>query len=108
MDYNLPFRKKRNNIGRHRPSYYSGGPNLTLSPHIMSLTQFKPLRSDFLSFIISYCLYEVTQHYNAKKGRKKNKVYIIGAHLGIDLGPLVPKSDTLTNRLRCQVVRVSK
>ena len=36
---------------------------------------------------------------------KKN---VISAHPGIYPGPLIQKSDTLTMRPRCQVVRVSK
>ena len=39
-------------------------------------------------------MYEVIQHYNAKK-RRKIKQCIIGAHPRINPGPLVPKSDTL-------------
>ena len=55
---------------------------------------------------MSYYLYEVDQHYNAKKTRQsKQGIIHVGAHLGIDPGPLVPKSDTLTTRLRGQVVR---
>ena len=44
-------------------------------------------------------------HYKAKKDEEKN---VKNAHPGIDPGPLVPKSDTLTTRSRCQVVRGSK
>ena len=33
---------------------------------------------------------------------------MLGAHPGIDPDPLAPKSDTLTTRLRGQVVRGSK
>ena len=43
-------------------------------------------------------MYEVILHYKAKK-EKKNE---IRAQTGIDPGPLVPKSDTLTTRPRCQ------
>ena len=52
---------------------------------------------------MTYNLYEVIQHYNAKK--KKKQQCIIGANPGIVPGPLVPKSDTLTTRLRDQVER---
>ena len=38
-----------------------------------------------------------------KKEEKKNH-FVISAHPGIDPGPLVPKSDMLTTRPRCQVV----
>ena len=51
----------------------------------------------FVIYIIPYYLFEVIQHYNAKKG-EKTKLCIIGAHPGIELVPLVPLSDTLTTR----------
>ena len=38
-------------------------------------------------------MYEVILHYKAKKEEKMQNV--ISVHLGIDPGPLVPKSDTL-------------
>ena len=43
-----------------------------------------------------------------KKKKKKNKQFVIGAHPGIDPGPLVPKSDTISTRPRPQVMRISK
>ena len=61
----------------------------------------------FCHLCITYYLYEVTQYYNAKK-RRKIKQGIIGVQPGIDPDPLVPKSDTLTTRLRGQVVRGTK
>ena len=74
----------------------------------MRIIQYKTLSSDvFYHLYIPYYLYEVTQHYNAKKRRKIKRV-IIGAHPGIDTGPVVPKSYTLTTRLRGQVVRGSE
>ena len=39
--------------------------------------------------------------------RHKKTTYVIRFHPGIDPGPLVPNSDTLTTRPRCQVVRGS-
>ena len=69
---------------------------------------FLPHRSVFffVIYMIPYYLYEVILHYKAKKRRRKNKQFVISAHPGIDPGPLIPKSDTLTIRLRCQVVYI--
>ena len=53
---------------------------------------------------VNVYLYEVIQHCNAKKEERKQMC----AHLGIDPGPLIPKSDNLTTRLRGQVVSGSK
>ena len=53
---------------------------------------------------VNVYLYEVIQHYNAKKRRKKQMC----ANLGIDPGPLIPNSNTLTTRLQGQVVSGSK
>ena len=51
-------------------------------------------------------MYEVLLHYKAKKKEEEKKPhFVISAHPGIDPGPLVPKSDMLTTRPRCQVVR---
>ena len=60
----------------------------------------------FIIYKILYYLYEVILHYKSKKEKKKQ--YAISSHSGIDPGPLVPKSDKLTTRPRCQVVRGSK
>ena len=92
----------------HQTNYLSGGPNLTPSPQISRIIQYKSLRSViFVIYIIPYYLYEVILHFKAKKEKEK-KQFVISAHPGIDPGPLVPKSDTLTTRPRCQVVRGSK
>ena len=58
----------------------------------------------FVIYIIPYHLYEMILHYKAIK----EKQFVISGYPGIDTGPLVPKSDTLTTRPRCQVVRLSK
>ena len=55
--------------------------------------------------MILYFLYEVIWHYKRKNEKEK---IVLSAHPGIDPGPLVPKSDTLSTRPRCQVVQGSK
>ena len=40
--------------------------------------------------------------------KRKRKKIVISAHPGIDHGPQVPKSDRLSTRPRCQIVRISK
>ena len=91
----------------HQTNYLAGGPKL--SPQISRIIQFKNLRSVFFVIcIIPYFLYEVILHYKRKKEKEKQKQFVISAHPGIGPGPLVPKSDTLSTRPRCQVVRVSK
>ena len=62
----------------------------------------------FSHYIIPYYLYKAILHYKAKKEKEKTKQFVISAHPGIDPGPLVPKSDKLSNRPRCRVVRGSK
>ena len=62
--------------------------SLTPPPHAcisMRIIKYKTLRSGFCHFC-PYCLYEVIQHYNAKKEEEK----IIGTHQGLDPGPPVP------------------
>ena len=99
--------ENRKKIGGHRTNYLSGGPNLTPFPQISRIIQYKTLRSViFAIYIIPYYLYEVILLYKAKKEKEKKNV--TSAHPGIDPGPLVPKSDTLATRPRCQVVYGSK
>ena len=62
----------------------------------------------FVIYIIPYFLYEVILHYKRKEEKEKKNNFFISAHPWIDPGPLVPKSDTLSTRPRCQVVRGSK
>ena len=64
--------EKNKKIRGHCTDYLSVGPNLTPSPQILRIIQYKTLRSDFLCHLyITYYLYEVTQHYNAKEKTKK-------------------------------------
>ena len=75
---------------------------ITPPPQILRIIEYKTLRSViFVIYIIPYYLYEVIVHYKAKK---ENKQFVISAHMGIDPGPLVPKSDTLTTRPQCKVM----
>ena len=83
---------KKKQIGRHHTNYLSGGPNLTPPPQMSRIIQYKTLRVYFLS----YYLYKIILHYKAKK--RKTKQIVISAHPGIDPGPLVQKSDTLTTK----------
>ena len=106
MDYHFTFQKKEKNRG-HCTNYLSGGPNLTPSPQISRIIQYKTLRSElFRHLYITYYLHEVNQHSNAKK--KKKKQCMIGVHAGIDPVPLVPQSDTLTTRLREITVHIGQ
>ena len=99
------FRKKKKNCG-HQTYYLAGGPKLSTPPQISRIFQFKNLRSViFVIYIIPHFLHDVILLYKRKKEKEKN---VISAHPGIDPGPLVPKSDMLSTRPRCQVVRVSK
>ena len=99
------FRINEKKIGGHLTNYLLGGPNLTPTPQIPRIIQYKTLRSViFIIYMIPYYLYEVILHYKAKKEKVKNQ-FVISAHPGINPGPLVPKYDTLTTRPRCQVVR---
>ena len=108
MDYRFTFKLEKRKKWGHRTNDLSGGPNVTPPPQITRIIQYKALRSVFFCHLyITYYLFEVTQHYNAKK-RRKVKQGIIGAYLIIDHGPLVPKSGTLTTSLRGKVVRGSK
>ena len=103
--FTVPFRKRKK-IGGHQTNYLSGGPNSTPPQQISRIFQYKTLRTEcFRHLYITYYLYEVPQHYNAK--RRKRKQCIISAKAGINLGPLVPLSHTLTTKLRGQVVRGS-
>ena len=96
MDYHLTFKKKRKKWG-HQTNYLAGGPKL--SPQVSWIIQFKNLRSViFVIYIIPYFLYEVILHYKRKREKKQ---FVISAHPGIDPGPLVLKSDTLSTRPRC-------
>ena len=71
------------------------------------LIQYKTIRSElFLIILFHLLVYEVIQHYNAKKEGEKQCIKV--DHRGIDPGPLVQKSDTLTTRSRGQIVRGSK
>ena len=107
MVYHLTFYKKTKKWG-HQTNYLAGGPKLSPPPQISRIIQSKNLRSViFVIYIIPYFLYEAILHYMRKKGNKKKKI-VISAHPGIDPGPLVPKSDTLSTRPRCLVLRVSK
>ena len=73
------------------------------------MIQYKTLRSViFFIYIISYYLNEVILLNKAKKEKEKKQQFVISAYPGINPGPLIPKSDTLTTRPRCQVVRRSK
>ena len=56
-------------------------------------------------YINSYYLQEVIHYYKAEK-RRKNHVYIIDAHRGIDSGPLVKESNALTTRLGVRYLTV--
>ena len=103
MDYHLTFKKKRKKWG-HQTNYIVGGRKLSPPPQISRIIQFKNLRSViFVIYIIPYFLYEVILHYK----RKKEKI-VISTHPGIDPGPIVPKSDTLSTRPRCQLMCLSK
>ena len=107
MDYHLTFKKKEKKWG-HQTNYIVEGRKLSPPPQTSKIIQFKNLRSvNFVIYIIPYFLYEVILHYKRKKEKKKKK-NVISAHPGIDPGPLVPKSDTLSPRPQCQVMCVSK
>ena len=74
--------------------------------HFEEFQLYKTLRTVFfVIYMILYFLYEVILHYKRKKEKEK---IVMSAHPGIDPGPLVPKSDTLSTRPRCQVVRGPK
>ena len=104
INYYLTFKKKEKKWG-HQTNYIVGGRKLSPPPQISRINQFKNLRSViFVIYIIPYFLYEVILHYKRKKERKK---IVISAHPGIDPGPLVPKSDTLSTGPRCQVMCAS-
>ena len=98
----LDLRKKWGGGGCHRTNYLSGGPNLTLPPQNSKIIQYKTLRSDF--FVIYKSITCMKQFSIITLKRRKRKHCIIDAHLGIDPGPLVPKSATLTiRRARLQI-----
>ena len=89
--------KRQKNWG-HQANYLAVWPKLSPAIQISRIIQFKNLRSViFVIYIIPYFLYEVILHYKRKKEKEK-KQYVISAHPGIDLRPLVPKSDTLSTR----------
>ena len=95
MDYNLAFKEKEKKWV-HQTNYLAGGPKLSPPPQILRIIQFKNLRSViFVIYIIPYFLYEV---FCITRGKKKKKKNVISARPGIDPGPLVPKSDTLSTR----------
>ena len=106
MDFHLRFKKKENKWG-HQTNFIVGGPKLSPPPQISRIIQFKNLMSVFfIIYIIPYFLYEVILRYKWKIEKEKKKV--ISAHPGVDPGPLVPKSGTLSTRPRCKVMCVSK
>ena len=75
MDLSFYLLEKSKKIGGNHADYLAGGPNLTPPPQILRIIQYKMLRSDFfVIYHITYYLYELTQHYNAKKEGKENNV----------------------------------
>ena len=85
--YNLI--EKRIKIGGHQTNFRSGDQNLPLPPYILRIIQYKTLWS--VLFVNSFNLYYWSEviHYNkAEKEEEKNQC-LIGAHPGIDPGPLV-------------------
>ena len=97
MDY-FTFEKKEKEFGVTVLISFQEGQIFPHSPHILGIFSILSIKGDFCHLYIACYLYEVIQHYNAKKEEKKPQG-IIGAHPGIDPGPLVPKSDTITTRL---------
>ena len=101
--------EKRKKKWGHQTNYLAGGPNLSPPTKILRIIQLKNLRSViFVIYIIPYFLYEEILHNKRKEEKEKKQHFVISARPGIDSGPLVPKSDTLSTRPRCQVVRISK
>ena len=92
-----------------RKKCLAGGSKLSPPPQISRIIQFKNLRIViFVIYIIPYVLYEEILQSKRKKDKEKNTQFVISAHPGIDPGPLVPKSDTISTRPRPQVMRISK
>ena len=104
MDYHLTFLEKEKN-GVTRLIILQEGQCYPPPTNFEDNSIYNLWSVIFVIYIIPYFLYEVILHYKRKKQKKKN---VRSAHPQIHPGPLVPKSDTLSTRPRCQLVRVLK
>ena len=95
LSFDILEKKRRKQMGVTRLIIFQEG-QINPTPQIPRIIQYKTSWSVvfFVIYITPYYLYEVILHYKAKT--EKRKQFVISAHPGIDPGPRVPKSDTLT------------